>query len=93
MVRKVFLVLSIFLLTYLSFAFFREYFAYHTYYYKMLENWTASKIVLNSIIFALVPAAYVMFSKRRNFWVMLGTIFFAMYGYGLVYIATKATLM
>ncbi|USN54723.1 MAG: hypothetical protein H6765_09630 [Candidatus Peribacteria bacterium] len=89
MVRKIFLVISIFLLTYLSFSFFREYFDYHTYYYKMLDNWANTKLVLNACIFALAPAAYLLFARRRNFWVVLALIFFSLFGYGLFYIAAK----
>ena len=92
MSKKIFSIISLFLLIYLGWTFFDEYLIHHAYYEKMLSNWTHVKIVLVGIIFSLLPVSYIVFAKKKKFFTLLACLFWWLFLFMVTYINIKADL-
>ena len=92
MLRNVFLVISTLLVVFLGYSFFQEYFALHPYYDQMLasnQNW---KVVIRWLVFALIPAWYLFYAKKKTFWWVIWSLFIWLYLFTLTYINIKASV-
>lgn len=93
MVRKIFLVLSILLVVLFGRSFFQEYLAIHPYYIKMLGNMENRKILWRWCFFALIPSLYLMYAKKKSFFVIIIALFLGLFFFSLTYISIKAELL
>jgi hypothetical protein len=63
MKQKIFLALSIFLLTILGVSVYSEFMANHTYYNDMFQSRSNRKMIIRMAISALIPLGYIFWSK------------------------------
>lgn len=62
--KKVFLVIMIFVFIVIGAEIFSEFMNNHTYYYEMFKSWENWKIVLSAILSAAIPGIYLLRNKE-----------------------------
>ena len=89
MLKKIFLLISCLLLLYLGISLFDGYLTTHPYYTKLLAESLHRKILIWGIVFSLLPASYIVYTKKKSRLGIWLTLYASLGLFGVMYVYLK----